>query len=175
MMNEIRIFISSSTVEFERERKDLGNFIRVLDNFFKRYGVRFELTMCEDLSKAVQKTRMQETYNEKIRVSHYHYILVGRDVGEYVREEFEVGLKSFQENGLPKIYTWFQSPPEGKADSESVADFKARIEQIDHYYHMYEHLDTIKLNMLFELIRGCAEAGMPGFLSPDTPGKDISK
>ena len=172
-MNEVRIFISSSTVEFEQERKDLGNFIRVLDNFFERYGVRFQLTMCEDLSKAVQKTRMQEIYNEKIRQSQFHYILVGRDVGKYVREEFEVGLESFQKTGFPKLYTWFQSPPPGKADSPSVADFKARIEEIDHYYHMYEHLDTIKLNMLFELIRACADAEIPGFPFPGVPGGEI--
>lgn len=168
MMNEIKIFISSSTVEFERERKDLGNFIRSLDNFFKQWGVRLELTVCEDLSKTIQRKRMQETYNERIRESHFQYVLVGRDVGVYVREEFEVGLANFQKTGFPKICTWFQEPPEGGRDSESVTAFKARIEEIDHYYHMYEHLDTIKLSMLFELLRFCADADMLEFLKRTT-------
>ena len=146
----------------------MGNFIRSLDNFFKQWGVRLELAICEDLSQTIQRTRMQETYNQKIRQSHFHYVLVGRDVGAYVLEEFEVGLANFQKTGFPKICTWFQTPPEGEEDSASVAAFKARIEEIDHYYHMYEHLDTIKLSMLFELLRFCADADMLAFLKKTT-------
>jgi tetratricopeptide (TPR) repeat protein len=153
-MKFIKIFLASSVVEFENERKDLGDYIRTLNDCYIKQGIYFELTICEDLSNAIAAERKQEEYNKKIRESQYFYVLFGKDVGAYTVEEFEVALKQFRETGAPHIYTYFYQLAEEESISKTVTDFRERLDrEIGHYYSLFSHLDSVKLNILLELTR----------------------
>lgn len=153
-MKYIKLFLASSLVEFAYEREALGNYIRTLNDIYVLQGIYFKLFICEDISNEIAKERKQEVYNKKIRESQFFYILLGRDAGDYTIEEFEVALKEFQEKGVPHIYTYFRQLPEGETASQNVLDFMERLDKkIGHYFNMFTHLDSIKLNILLELTR----------------------
>lgn len=153
-MKYIKLFLASSLVEFAYEREALGNYIRTLNDIYVLQGIYFKLFICEDISNEIVKERKQEVYNEKIRESQFFYILLGRDAGDYTIEEFEVALKEFQEKGVPHIYTYFRQLPEGETASQNVLDFMERLDKkIGHYFNMFTHIDSIKLNILLELTR----------------------
>lgn len=153
-MKFIKIFLASSVVEFEAERRQMGDFIRTLNDTYVKRGIYFELTICEDVTNSIAKERKQQEYNDIIRKSQYFYILFGRKAGEYTIEEFDVALQQFQESGTPRIFTYFMSLPEGERAEQGVVDFMERLDrQLGHYYSMFTHLDAVKLNLLLELVR----------------------
>lgn len=151
-MKYINIFLASSVEEFEAERRKLGDFIRRLNDIYVTRNIYFRLIVCEDLSNAVAKERKQQEYNEQIRNSQYFYVLFGRKAGEYTLEEFEVALEQFRMSGAPLIYTYFLELPVGEQAEQSVLDFMERLDwELGHYYNIFSHLDTIKLDMLLEM------------------------
>lgn len=153
-MKYINLFLASSIVEFEAQRKELGDYIRSLNDIYVRRGIYFDLTICEDLSTAVAKERKQAEYNAKILDSQYFFVLFGKAAGEYTVEEFNVALESFRERGAPQIYTYFMELPQGESPEVSVTNFMQRLDQeIGHYYSTFSHLDSIKLHLLLELTR----------------------
>ena len=153
-MNYIKIFLASSITEFEKERRELGDYIRSLNDIYVKQGLYFELNLCEDLSNAVDRERKQEQYNRIIRESQFFYILFGKNAGEYTVEEFDVAWKQFCQTGSPKLYTYFMQLPDGQPVQQGVLDFMNRLDrEIGHYYSRFNHLDSIKLNMLIEFAR----------------------
>ena len=153
-MKTIRIFLASSITEFSRERMELEAFVNNLNKTYVKRGIFFELIVCEDLSNSLQGTRMQESYNAEIRNSQYFYVIFGRKAGAYTIEEFEVALESFRSKGMPRVYTYFQTLPEGQVPEQTVQDFMQRLDaELGHYYSRYNHIDTIKLNLLMEMCR----------------------
>ena len=153
-MKYVKIFLASSVVEFEKERRELGDYIRSLNDIYVKRGIYFELNLCEDLSNAIDKERKQEQYNRMIRDSQYFYILFGNHAGEYTIEEFDVAWEQFRSSGEPKLYTYFMQLPDGQPAEKTVQDFMSRLDkEIGHYYSMFSHLDSVKLNMLIELTR----------------------
>lgn len=155
-MKYIKIFVASSVDEFEKYRRELGDYILSLNNIYVKRGIYFEYDICENFSNAVsgKGIRKQDEYNEKIRESEYFYLLFGKKVGSYTEEEFNVALKQFHKTGLPRIYTYFQVMKEGENPEKSVLDFMNRLDQqLGHYYIMFKDIDSIKLNILLELVR----------------------
>ena len=153
-MRIIKLFLASSVVEFEHDRRELGDYIRSLNDIYIKRDIYFELTICEDLSNAIARDRKQEEYNQNIRECEYFYVLFGREAGAYTIEEFDVALQQFRESGAPHIYTYFRQLPEGQSAAKSVTDFMERLDkEIGHYYSTYSHLDSVKLNLLLELTR----------------------
>lgn len=153
-MKFIKIFLASSIVEFEKERRQLGDFVRSLNDTYVKRGIYFELIMCEDLTNSLAAERKQQEYNQSIRESQYFYVLFGRNAGAYTVEEFDVALEQFQASGSPRIFTYFLNLPEGERPEQSVTDFMERLDkQLGHYYSTFVHMDAIKLNLLLELVR----------------------
>lgn len=98
--------------------------------------------------------RKQAEYNELIKQSDYFYILIGKNIGAYTIEEFDVALESFQSSGTPHIYTYFKKALESEQEEKSVICFKKRLDtQLSHYYSLFTHFDSVKLNLLIELVR----------------------
>ena len=153
-MITIKIFLASSITEFASERKELEAFINGLNNIYHQRGIFFELIVCEDLSNAVQHESSQEAYNQEIRKSQYFYVIFGRKAGRFTLEEFDVALSSFREKGLPRVYTYFMVLPEGEEPDRSVIDFMRRLEnELEYFHNQYTHIDSIKLNLILELVR----------------------
>ena len=152
-MKEIKIFLASSIVEFEHERNELRAYFTKLNNQYHKYGIFLKFETCEDLSNAIAKERKQEEYNQKIRESDFFYIIFGREAGQYTLEEFDVALAAFKDHETPRIYTYFQKLPKGTHASESVIKFMTRLDnEIGHYYSQFSHFDSIKLDMMNEII-----------------------
>ena len=152
-MKQIKIFLASSICEFAQERQELKGYISALNDIYVERGVYFKLILCENLGNALSSERKQEEYNQEIRDSQFFYVILGSEAGDYTREEFEVARKSFLEKQTPKIYTYFKQLPEGEA-KQSVLDFMGQLDkELGHYYSVFAHIDSIKLNILLELTR----------------------
>ena len=153
-MKYIKIFLASSLTEFKEDRRELGDYIRKLNNVYLKRGIYFKLIVCEDFSDSLAVERKQEDYNVEIRDSQYFYIIFGKKVGPYSVEEFDVALEQFKKTGMPRIYTYFQKLPDENDVDESIKNFIGRLDtELNHYYSKFSHLDTIKLNILLELTR----------------------
>ena len=133
---------------------------------YMQRDIYFRLIVCEDFSKALSEKRKQDEYNEQIKSSHYFYIMFGANAGNYTIEEFDVALKNFRETGTPKIYTYFHILPNEKAYSKSVVSFMNRLDnELGHYYSLFSHIDSIKLNILLELARDPELGGRVEFVN----------
>ncbi len=161
----IKIFLASSLTEFEKERLELGDFVRHLNNDYIHRGVYFELTKCEDFSDALAPIRKQDEFNKAIQESQHFYVLVGRDIGDYTLEEFDVALEQFRASGgVPNIHTYFSKLPEGEEASENVKAFMGRLDkELRHFYRVFTHIDSVKFHMLIELTRNHIGIGKPIF------------
>ena len=92
----------------ERNLKFLS--IAKIKNTSKK-NIFLELILCEDFIDAMSSTRLQDEYNIAVENSHIFISLFHTKVGQYTEEEFEKAFESFQENGFPKIYTYFKDKP----------------------------------------------------------------
>ncbi len=164
-LKEIKIFLASSIVEFDRERDELQTYITRLNKEYMPRGIYFDLEVCENVSNALAATRKQDEYNDIIRASRYVYLLVGERIGQYTEEEFDVALDQFRETGAPFIYTYFKRMPDGgTSQDQSVLAFMQRLgEGIGHYWSEYTDLDSIKLNIILELMRDPEVGGVVQF------------
>lgn len=163
-MKYIKIFLASSLSEFNEDRRELGDYIRKLNNVYCRRNIYFELIVCEDISDSLAEERKQEEYNAEIRDCQYFYIIFGKEAGRYSVEEFNVALEQFKKTGKPRIYTYFQKLPDDNDVDDSIKDFIGRLDsELNHYYSRFSHLDTIKLNILLELTRNQEIGGIVQF------------
>lgn len=153
-MKLIKIFIASSICEFEAERQLIKAYISSLNDIYISKELYFKLIICENISNAITTERKQDEYNREIQNSDFFYVILGNEVGEYTKEEFTIAYKSFIKNQTPKIYTYFKSLPSGQNPSQSVQDFMSELDtKLGHYYSVFSHIDSIKLNILLELVR----------------------
>ena len=163
-LKTIKIFLASSIVEFDRERDELQTYIARLNKEYMPRGIYFDLEVCENVTNALALSRKQDEYNDIIRQSRYVYLLVGERIGQYTEEEFDVALDQFRKTGAPLIYTYFKRLPEGAVADQSVAAFMQRLgEGIGHYWSEYSDLDSIKLNIILELMRDPDVGGVVQF------------
>ena len=150
-IRKIKLFLASSTVEFAKERMELGFHILKLNNMLIDRGVYLWLSVAETLPRAMTPQGLQDYYNSEIRDSRYFYTIVGRKVGEGTQEEFEMAWKHYKETGLPEIHTYFLQMP--GLEDESVRAFKDRLKGLKHYYDKFDSLDTIKLSIQNDALR----------------------
>lgn len=159
-MVDIKIFLASSVVEFEKERMELSNHILRLNNQYHNRGVYFTLIICENLSSELAHEGKQREYNREIEESQYVYILVGSKLGTYTREEFDIALRHFQESESPRIHTFFVREAKGVEADESVRAFMNYIDsELNHYYNEVDNIDAVKLDLTLELIANPAVGG----------------
>ncbi len=154
-MKEIKLFIASSIVEFGEEREKLLSLFYTLNQAYEKYGVRFQVICCENLSHAVSAGRKQEEYNQEIRDSKYVYFLIGKHMGAFTFEEFKVAVEQYKKTGeAPLVYTFFKTFTDGGQSDDSVRQFMDVLSNdMDHYYSEFSSFDKLKLDILLELIR----------------------
>ena len=118
---EINSFLASSINEFKYEREEIGEFYRVLQDALHD-NMDINLFECEFADNSIAKDkRKQEEYNEEIKKSDIFIVLIGKKVGEFTLEEYEVA------KGCPNlmIYIFFKKC---EAD-DSVNEFKKMLKQ----------------------------------------------
>ena len=152
-MKTIEMFLASSIEELAGERKEIESFINALNNIFAPKGVYFKLNMCEHTSEALNLDGMQNKYNAIIRQCEKFYLLIGKEVGQFTKEEFDVALDQLRktDNKTPKIYTYFRE--NGDSLSDSVNELQKKIAELRHYWTMFDHIDTVKYKIMLELAR----------------------
>ncbi len=161
-MRTIKVFLASSIEEFENERYELTSVFESLNREGVKAGFQIDVETCERSSRALAKERKQNEYNQMIRGSDYFFMIIGKKLGCYTIEEFEVALEQFQKSGAPKIYTYFKKLPEGHYPDRSVTDFKERLERrVGHFPDTFSDLDTIRADFFYDLMQRELFAG-PG-------------
>jgi len=103
-MKKIKIFLASSIREFEKERIAIGDIVRQIQNRIIDDGIRLDLFMCEFADNSMSNGRMQERYNDELRKSDIFIMLIGKKIGEFTIEEYEVS----KEVNKIKRYILFQ-------------------------------------------------------------------
>ena len=134
-MKKIKIFLASSIVEFKNIRIMIGDIVRQIQNKVIEDNIRLDLFMCEYEDNSMNKDRMQERYNDKLRESNIFIMLIGKNVGEFTKEEYEV---SKEINNL-KRYILFQKVEindtvnkfKNKLESDNLNNFENTIYQFD--------------------------------------------
>ena len=151
----VKIFIASSVVEFKEERKELQGFEAELDRIYKGSDIDFEINISDLLPKNLSKEGKQAEYNIEICKSRFAFFLIGKSVGEHTREEFRVAKEHFIDVESPLIYTFFRYDITNPLVDESVIRFVEDDlkEGNEHYYTTFDHVDTIKLNIMAEIVR----------------------
>lgn len=170
-VKEIGVALSSSVDEFREERLELGDFIRFLNtHIYKQRKIHLDWYVCEDESGAVTHERRQEVFNAKIKQTRFFFLLVGRHIGKYTREEFDVALALFnasrdrldlESRDIPKIFPCFKEMPHEERTAEAQA-FRTHLHSDvngGQYSLKYNHLDTLKLRMLTEFGRDIVLGG----------------
>ena len=161
----VKIFIASSVVEFKEERKELQGFEAELDRIYKGSDIDFEINISDLLPKNLSKEGKQAEYNIEICKSRFAFFLIGKSVGEHTREEFRVAKEHFIDVESPLIYTFFRYDITNPLVDESVIRFVEDDlkEGNEHYYTTFDHVDTIKLNIMAEIVRHPDIGGSIGF------------
>lgn len=118
-MSSYQIFLASSINEFKQYRNDIGNFIREVNDVLVDYDMRIKLFECEFSDNSIMAVRMQETYNREIPKSEAFVMLIGKRLGEYTLEEYNVATKC----KVPKVYVLFHNVEQ----EHSVIDFNATL------------------------------------------------
>lgn len=151
-MNIVKILFAVSLEEFEKEKKELGNYIRSLNDIYVKNGIYFELTVCNELSEMILEGENRK--ENSVEETQYFYILLGKKVEPEILNRFNKALYRFRETNEPYIYTYFYEMSKGEKEDADVLDFMKRLDrEIGHYYSTFSHLDVVKLNMLVEWMR----------------------
>ena len=120
-MNNFQIFLASSINEFKEERNEIGDFIRRIQDVLIDYDTKIKLFECEFHDNSIGLGRKQEEYNKEIGKSQIFLMLIGKRVGQYTLEEYNVAIQS----KVPNIWVLFK-----KVDiDESVQEFKEKLTQ----------------------------------------------
>ena len=96
----IVIALSSSVNEFHRERVELGDFIRHLNQIiYNRRGISLDWRVCEDESRHIRHSIFQDEFDGDIRQSRFLFVLIGKRFGEFTEHEFYLALELFNASG----------------------------------------------------------------------------
>lgn len=150
-MKYYKAFLASSINEFRHERREIGDFIRVLNNVSMRHGAYIYLTICENVSNSLAQKQKQSEYDQMIRDSRFCYFLFGRHAGAYTRWELQVAQTQFQASGAPKIRVYFAPLPEGETADEDAQALQQQLREAGVDCRTFAHLDCIKLDILLDL------------------------
>lgn len=154
-MKIIKIFLASSITDLKEDRVYLGDFINTLNNSSVDKNLFFRLVKCENYDNSIALSGKQAQYDEEIRNSEVCVFLFFKKVGDFTKHEFEVAMESFRAQDKPKVFTYIKYR-ENLDDMElEVRNFTDELtSKLQHYYNVYNHIDTLKLEMhnQFELL-----------------------
>ena len=157
-MCEIPIFIASSVKEFEQERKELSDFLNIINDVYRDTGIQLVWDRPENMSHEVKRGGSQLSYDQKILNSRYFILLVGRNLGEYTRWEYELALDQFVLTGAPKILPYFYAADSATLPPD-VLTFQDRLRREQQYYtHTFTDFETLKRTIQLDLEKSGAFA-----------------
>lgn len=111
-MQNIKIFLASSIVEFEIERKELFNFVRkkLGDKMREVKNISLDVIKCENLDNKVVPSSMQKMYDDEIRKSDIVLFLFGKNAGEFTLRELDAAAEHFGDDKEKIIVMCTENP-----------------------------------------------------------------
>ena len=145
----VTILVALSVTDYKDDEDELQDYIRSLNDTYIDYGLFFRLQFCDNNTDTIISEIEKQVDN-----SSFYYIIIGNEAGKTITDSFDLAYDRFLKDNKPRIYTYFQTLPEGTVVTDEVKTFMERLrKEIAHYYSRFEHIDSIKLNMLLELTR----------------------
>ena len=144
-MNKIKIFLASSIVEFKSIRNKIGEYVLEYNNEYIEKGKKIKLFECEFHDEAISSLdRKQDEYMEVLKKSDIFLMLIGKKLGNYTKEEYQVAL----DNNIERHIIFFKTNEE----DNTVIEFKKYLRKIKES-NTYEvtTIDEIK-NILYKIV-----------------------
>ena len=152
-MKTIKIFLASSS-ELESDRREFEIFINRKNKEYIKHNLFLELLLWEDFIDAMSATRLQDEYNKAVRSCDIFVSLFHTKVGKYTEEEFLKALETFNKNGKPLIYTYFnQTKVEITPQIISLLNFQQKLSDLGHFYTKYDNVDDLKFRFSEQLVK----------------------
>lgn len=151
-MKTIKIFLASSDSLVEYRRLFEIHINRINIDWVKK-DMFLELIIWENFSEYMVKEGKQKEYDRSVASCDIFVILYSDFVGMYSMEEFDCAVKSFEESGLPKIFTYHIDPPDGNKNNKSIKQFLAKLKQYNHYESKNITFDEVRSKFKDELMR----------------------
>ncbi len=168
----IRIFLASSA-ELAGHRDAFDLKVRQLNDRWIKRGLHLEPQRWENFIDAMSATRLQDEYNRAIQACDVFVMLFRSKVGQYTAEEFKKAFGQFQENGRPRIYTYFHDTAVmtgsvDRRDMQSLWAFQDQLKDLGHFQTVYETEEGLLLHVV-EQLEKLYEAGEFGPPAADSP------
>ena len=150
-----RIFLASSS-ELLEDRKEFEIFINRKNKDWISKGIFLDLVIWEDFLDVLSKTRLQDEYNNAIRVCDIFVMLFFTKVGQYTEEEFDMAVGQFKVTNKPFIFTYFKDAEitigsANETDLASLFAFKKKLGDLGHFYTRYKNSDALKFHFAEQL------------------------
>lgn len=147
-MTPQRIFLASSA-ELKADREAFRTLLGQKNDDWVARGVYLQLVVWEDFLDAMDKTRLQDRYNEAIRDCDIFVMLFCSKVGMYTAEEFEIAFKQFQSTTRPFIFTYFKqaevsTAPENRQNLLSLLGFQEKLKSLGHFQTVYKNTEDLQ-------------------------------
>ena len=133
---------------------------------YEPQGFHIEWNKPENMSREFLPEGSQAAYDEKIRGCDYFFLLVGRSVGEYTLQEFDLAQEQRKQERSPKIYAFFLLKG-GEFPTDKVMNLQKRLRELKYYVTAYSNIDQVKLGIHLEMVRGGAFAGSVVEMKPE--------
>ena len=158
---KVGIFIGSSITELEFERAKLMSFIQGLNNKYYDRGLFFEGYVCEETTDEIRAGGSQKLHDDFIKSrSDVAIFMFFHKAGEFTLNELKLARESFLTEGKPGVFVFFKAIDGACAADEEIkkcVDLVAN--EFGHYFKMFDHIDTVKLELLQFLISYLPGAG----------------
>ncbi|NEP19965.1 MAG: hypothetical protein F6J97_24270, partial [Leptolyngbya sp. SIO4C1] len=146
----------ASSEELRNDRDSFEIYFRQLNDEFLDKGIYLVVERWENFLDAMSETRLQDEYNNAVKVCDIFVSLFFTKTGKFTEEEFDTAHNQFKDTGKPFIYTFFKSAPVDidkvqENDFLSLVAFKKRLKSLGHFYTLYSSTDDLKLRFRSQL------------------------
>ncbi|MDR0312499.1 MAG: tetratricopeptide repeat protein [Treponema sp.] len=142
-MKKIKLFLTSSLRELERDLAELGAFVADLNDRYASQNIYFQLNISGegDFAEDVEAAQNSELF----------YIIFHDEPQDRARAEFEAAYAAFHEKKTPKIITYYKQLDRNQPEDTALAFMDKLRNELGHFNSKYTHIDTVKLNVVLQL------------------------
>ena len=143
-MRKINIFLALGEKDVRNDKNEIGSYINHLNEKYEDKDIYIRLITDDDLEQD-----LKSIINDEVNNSEIFFIIFGDSIKEDAINEFNLAYDKFKKESNPKIVTFSK-----KIDNrnESVTEFLSELgDKLGHYYNEYEHIDSIKLELVEQL------------------------
>lgn len=140
----IKIIISSSIEDIERDVLEVKAFFNTLNNTYIDSDIFFSVETAEPDS--------DESLLDGIGECELAFLIFYKKIGETLRHTFENAIEKYKDNEKPFIVPYFKFTDNAEDISEDIKKFQDHLgNDLKHYYKSYSNIDTLKLYMIMQI------------------------